>query len=264
MQIVILGSGTSHGVPMIGCDCAVCRSTDKRNKRTRPAIAVQGPQGTILVDTPPELRLQAIACNLRAVDVVLFTHSHADHLMGLDDLRRYNDLMGKEIPIYADAQTLEDIRRVFRYVFVETQAGGGKPRLQLREVQPCMELCGLQIETLLVYHGQLPVLAYRFYSPLAGCSAAYVTDVSYIPPETMEKLHHLDLLIIDAVRYDPHPTHFGLWQTLEVIEILKPKQALLTHLSHHFDHATLCKETPPHVAPAYDGQIVCLGAKEES
>ncbi|CCW35951.1 metal-dependent hydrolase, beta-lactamase superfamily I [Chthonomonas calidirosea] len=258
LEIIILGSGTSHGVPMIGCDCAVCRSNDPRNKRTRPSIAVKGPNGTILVDTPPELRLQAIACNLRTVDAVLFTHTHADHLMGLDDLRRYNDLMGKEIPIYGDASTLEDIRRVFRYVFIETQAGGGKPRLQLFEVQSPMELCGLIVEAFYVLHGHLPVLAYRFRNPQTQSCMAYVTDVSHIPPEAMEKLYHLDLLIIDAVRYDPHPTHFGLWQTLEVIEQLQPKQALLTHLSHHFDHTTLCAETPAHVNPAYDGQVIRL------
>lgn len=243
---------------MIGCDCAVCCSNDPRNKRTRPSIVVKSQVGAILIDTPPELRLQAIACNLRAIDAVLFTHTHADHLMGLDDLRRYNDLMGREIPVYGDAQTLEDIRRVFRYVFMQTQAGGGKPRLQLFEVQPQMELCGLHIEAFYVLHGSLPVLAYRFNDPQTKRSAAYVTDVSFIPDEAMTKLFGLDLLIIDAVRYEPHPTHFGLWQTLEIIEQLRPQQALLTHLSHRFDHATLCAETPAHVNPAYDGQIIRL------
>jgi len=252
MRVIILGSGTSHGVPMIGCDCAVCASPNPKNKRFRPSIAVQNEGKTILVDTTPELRMQALASGLNRVDAVLFTHTHADHIFGLDDLRRFNDLSGEEIPIYGDAGTLDDIRRIFRYVFIETQTGGGKPRLTLHLVPESFELFGLRIEAFYVMHGQLPVLAYRFNN------FAYVTDVNFIPDAARARLHHLDLLILDAVRYKPHATHFGLYEALAVVEELKPRQALLTHLSHHFDHDTTNAELPPGVALAYDGQTIDL------
>src|SRR5579884_621084 len=225
MEIIVLGSGTSHGVPMIGCDCAVCRSENPKNKRTRPSILVRNAGHAILVDTTPELRLQALVNDVRRVDAVLFTHTHADHIFGLDDLRRFNDLSGEEIPIYGDSATLADIRRIYPYVFTETQAGGGKPRLSLHEVERQFELFGLRIRSFYVQHGSLPVLAYRFDQPGdPPKSAAYVTDVSYIPPESFAELADLDLLILDAVRFEPHPTHFGLYQALDVALRLKPRQ----------------------------------------
>jgi phosphoribosyl 1,2-cyclic phosphate phosphodiesterase len=247
---------------MIGCDCAVCRSDNPKNRRFRPSILVRTEAGTILVDTTPELRMQALANDLRRVDAVLFTHTHADHIFGLDDLRRFNDLMNAEIPVYGDDATLADIRRIYNYIFKETQAGGGKPRLTLTPVAPEFDLFGLHIASFYVLHGQLPVLAYRFDQPASGetpaRSAAYVTDVNYIPPDSMAKLYGLDLLILDAVRYKPHVTHFGLYQALDVIAELKPRRALLTHLSHHFDHDTVNAELPAGVELAYDGQSVPL------
>jgi len=257
-----LGSGTSHGVPMIGCDCAVCCSDNPKNKRFRPSILVRTAEGAILVDTTPELRLQALANDVRRVDAVLFTHTHADHIFGLDDLRRYNDLSGAEIPVYGDEGILADIRRIYPYIFTETQAGGGKPRLTLHLIPPDFELYGLRIRSFYVLHGRLPVLAYRFDQPATAAgparSAAYVTDVSSIPPEAMERLHGLDLLLLDAVRYDPHPTHFGLYQALDVIAELQPRCALLTHLSHRLDHDTVNAQIPANVELAYDGQTILL------
>lgn len=258
MNITILGSGTSHGVPMIGCRCAVCTSSEPRNKRMRPSIVVKSSEGSILVDTTPELRFQALAAGLDQVDAVLMTHTHADHIFGLDDLRRFNDLSGEEIPVYGTPSVLEDIRRIYNYIFMQTQLGGGKPRINLVELQPHFQLCGLDIETFTVMHGSLHVQSYRFTDRTTGKSAAYVTDVNFIPPESMAKLHNLDLLILDAVRYHPHSTHFGLHEALEIVEILKPVQTLLTHLSHDFDHNRLCSETPAGVDPAYDGQIIVL------
>lgn len=252
MRVIVLGSGTSHGVPMIGCDCAVCTSPNPKNRRFRPSIAVQNEGRTILVDTTPELRLQALACGLNRVDAVLFTHTHADHIFGLDDLRRFNDLSGEEIPIYGDEGTLADIRRIFLYVFTETQAGGGKPRLTLHRIPESFDLFGLHVESFYVMHGQLPVLAFRFND------FAYVTDVNFIPDAAKAKLYNLDLLILDAVRHQPHATHFGLYQALEVVAELQPRLALFTHLSHHFDHDRTNAELPSGVALAYDGQTIEL------
>ncbi len=262
MEILILGSGTSHGVPMIGCDCAVCRSDNPKNRRFRPSILVSNDSGAILVDTTPELRLQALANDVRRVDAVLFTHTHADHIFGLDDLRRFNDLSGEDIPVYGDEDTLAAIRRIFPYIFTETQEGGGKPRLALHLVPPDFTMFGLRIRSFYVLHGKLPVLAYRFDRPATDTeparSAAYVTDVSHIPPDSMALLHDLDLLILDAVRPDPHPTHFGLNQALEVIAELQPRRALLTHLSHRFEHEAVNAQLPANVELAYDGQRITL------
>src|SRR5437660_714824 len=147
MEILVLGSGTSHGVPMIGCDCQVCRSEDPHDRRFRPSILVRHEGKAILVDTSPELRMQSLAFDVKQVDAVLFTHTHADHMMGLDDLRRFNDLSGREMPVYGDSNTLNDIRRSFPYIFKETQAGGGKPRLTLHEVERDFELFGLHIRS---------------------------------------------------------------------------------------------------------------------
>lgn len=262
MEIVILGSGTSHGVPMIGCDCAVCRSDNPKNKRMRPSILVRNAGGAILVDTTPELRLQALANDVRRVDAVLMTHSHADHIFGMDDLRRFNDMTNAEIPVYGDEPTLADIRRIYAYIFKPTQAGGGKPRLTLHPLTPELELFGLRIHSFHVLHGSLPVVAYRFDQP-AGKSnpavrAAYVTDVSHIPADVLPRLANLDLLLLDAVRFEPHPTHFGLYQALDIVAQLKPRQTLFTHLSHHFDHDSVNSQLPADVALAYDGQVVTL------
>jgi len=262
MEIFVLGSGTSHGVPMIGCECAVCRSENPRNKRFRPSLLVRNEGRNLLIDTTPELRVQSLALGLRQVDAVLYTHTHADHIFGLDDLRRFNDLSGEEIPVYGDAGILADIRRIYPYIFKETQMAGGKPRLTLHEVEPAFTLFGLQITAFYVMHGKLPVLAYRFDQPPTPTapvrSAAYVTDVSSIPPDAMDRLQNLDLLFLDAVRFEPHPTHFGLYQALEVITELKPRRAYLTHLSHHFEHEAVNAQLPAGVELSYDGLAVSL------
>jgi len=252
MKVTILGSGTSHGVPMIGCTCEVCLSPDPRNRRFRPSICVENEGRVILVDTTPELRLQSLAFGLNRVDAVLITHTHADHIFGLDDLRRFNDLSGEVIPVYGEPAALDDIRRIFPYIFDPPQQGGGTPKLDLLPVPRSFDLFGIHIESFTVMHGRLPVLAYRFND------AAYVTDTNHIPPESMEMLRNLDLLILDAVRYNPHSTHFGLWQAVEVADRLKAKRVLFTHLSHHFDHEKTNSELPPHMQLAHDGQVIEL------
>ena len=257
-----MGSGTSHGVPMIGCDCPVCRSENPKNRRFRPSLLVRNEGKSLLIDTGPELRLQSLAFDVRRVDAVLFTHTHADHIFGLDDLRRFNDLMDVEIPVYGDEATLSDIRRIYPYIFTSTQTGGGKPRLTLHEVKRSFVMFGLKISSFYVMHGKLPVLSYRFdqlaTQSTPARSAAYVTDVNYIPPEAMAQLHNLDLLILDAVRYEPHSTHYGLYEAVAIRNQLKPKRTLLTHLSHDFDHDTVNAELPDHIQLAYDGQLIRL------
>jgi len=258
MEILTLGSGTSHGVPMIGCECEVCRSQNPKNKRFRPSVTVTGSEGTILVDTTPELRLQSLTFEVMHVEAVLMTHSHADHLFGLDDLRRFNDLADREMPVYASPDVQDDIRRVFDYIFKPTQTGGGKPRIMLHDLESDFRLCGLRVRPLDVLHGKLPVKAFRFDDPKTGGSFGYVTDVSTIPDKAKEALRDLDLLFMDAVRYEPHPTHFGLYQALDAIAELKPKRAYLTHLSHHFEHERTNAELPFNVELAYDGlRIEC-------
>jgi phosphoribosyl 1,2-cyclic phosphate phosphodiesterase len=252
MRVTVLGSGTSHGVPMIGCQCPVCTSANPRNRRFRPSIAVESGEQTILVDTTPELRLQALTFGLARVDAVFLTHTHADHIFGLDDLRRFNDLSGREIPVYGDAASLEDVRRIYRYIFTATQEGGGKPRIALHEMPPAMELHGLRIQAFPVLHGDLPVLAYRFED------FAYVTDVSQIPPDSWERLRGVHTLILDAVRLSPHATHFCLSEALEVVRELRPERAYFTHLSHDFDHDVVNAQLPAGVELAYDGLTLDL------
>ena len=256
MKVTVLGSGTSHGVPMIGCECAVCRSTDPRNKRLRPSILVTADDGAnILVDTPPEMRLALLASQVKRLDAILYTHSHADHIFGLDDVRTFNYRTGKAMPVYAEPSVLDDLRRIYAYIFKPTQAGGGKPQVELHSIAPNQPLLlhGVDILPLRVSHGRLPILAYKF-----GPRFAYVTDVSAIPPETWPHLENLDLLMLDAVRRAPHETHFHLDAALETIALLQPKRTLLTHLSHDYDYAATNAELPPGVELAFDGQVVNL------
>jgi phosphoribosyl 1,2-cyclic phosphate phosphodiesterase len=256
MKFTVFGSGTSHGVPMIGCSCAVCRSDNPRNHRNRSCLVVTSDNGeNIVVDTPPEFRLMAIKFGLTNVDHVLYTHSHADHIFGMDDLRIFNWRRTEPIPLYAEDNVLCDIKRAFSYCFTETQKGGGKPQLDLHSVMPgdLLNLAGIEIRPLRVMHGNVPILAYKF-----GQKVAFVTDVSHIPEETWEQLYGLDYLFLDAVRRQPHETHFHLDKSLEVVAALKPKQAYFVHLSHDYDHDVTNAELPDGVELAYDGLQVAV------
>jgi phosphoribosyl 1,2-cyclic phosphate phosphodiesterase len=257
LSVTFLGTGTSTGVPMIGCTCAVCTSSDPHNKRTRVSIVVSaankndGTPQNILVDTTPEMRLQLIREDLNRVEAVLMTHSHADHIFGLDDIRQINFRHNMVMPIYSSTETLEHLRRAFDYVFRVTQAGGGKPQLDLKDLNPLESVTmpnGIDVLPLPIFHGTMPIYGYKF-----GSSLAYLTDVSEIPDETLPHLYGLDTLILGAIRYEPHPTHFNIAQALEVIEAVKPKRAFFTHISHYLDHETVNRELPSHVRLAYDG-----------
>ncbi len=203
---------------------------------------------SILVDTAPELRQQAIRSHIRRVDAILYTHSHADHIFGLDDVRRFNEMQGGDLPVFGRPQVLDDLRRAFRYAFIETQLGGGKPRLALTPLEgDRLEWGGLTIEAIPVLHGNQEVLAFRFGS------FAYVTDLSVLPPESRERLRGLDTLILDALRWEPHPTHFSIEEALAVVENLRPRQAYFTHMAHTVSHADAERRLPAHARLAYDG-----------
>lgn len=250
LTLTFLGTGTSHGVPSIACHCPVCTSDDPRNQRYRCSVLLRYNGRSVVIDTATELRLQAIRVGMDQLDAVLFTHSHADHIGGLDDVRPFCERQGAPIPCYGAPRTLRDIRRRFDYIFKPTQEGGGKPKLQMIPIRGPIDLFGLEVVPVLVYHGELPVLGFRF-GP-----AAYVTDTNRIPPRSMGLLRGLDLLVLDALRWRPHPTHFSVDEALEVIRELRPRRSYLTHLTHDLDHVRTNRVLPPGVELAYDG--LCL------
>ncbi len=238
---------------MIGCDCATCRSDDPRDRRWRPSILLEMAGGpSVLVDTSPDLRSQALAFDVRRVDAILFTHAHADHLLGLDEVRRYNVLQDRAIPCYGDAQTIAEIRRVFAYAFNAPQEGGGIPKIELFRVAGPFCLGRHTFAPVPVLHGTQPVLAYRV-GPFA-----YVTDCSAIPEASWPLLEGVQVLVIDALRDRPHPTHFTVAQALETIERLRPRTAYLTHICHDLSHAATDARLPAGVQVAYDGLRVDL------
>ncbi|HEY8418338.1 MAG TPA: MBL fold metallo-hydrolase [Limnochordales bacterium] len=253
MELLFLGTGTSVGVPVIGCDCPVCTSPDPRNQRFRSSVLLRHRDVHILIDTAPELRQQALRYGLRRVDAVLLTHNHADHIFGFDDLRRFNHLQGRPIPVYGAPDTLENIRCIFSYAFRPAQPGGSKPEVELHPIDGVFQLGDLTFTPIPVLHGQMPVTGYRVGD------VAYVTDVSHIPPASLELLRDLDVLVLGALRFRPHPTHMSIAEALEVIAELKPRRAFLTHLSHDVDYELTTRKLPPPVRLAYDGLRVQAG-----
>ncbi|NLG83883.1 MAG: MBL fold metallo-hydrolase [Firmicutes bacterium] len=251
LRVTLLGTGTSHGVPTIACDCPVCTSPDPRNRRHRTAAYLELPGGAVLIDTPPELRLQALTFGLRRVDAVLLTHTHADHIAGLDDLRRFNELAGGSIPVYGHREAMADIRARWHYIFdPTTQGGGGKPDLTLCPVEGPFPLLGETVIPIPARHGRLLVYGYRIRG------FAYLTDCSELPPSSRELLRGLEVLVLGAIRRRPHETHFNLEQALAVVADVRPLQTFFTHLTHELDYETTNRELPPEVALAYDGLVI--------
>jgi phosphoribosyl 1,2-cyclic phosphate phosphodiesterase len=248
LYITVLGSGTSTGVPMIGCQCEVCTSTDPRDNRMRPSILVRYAGKGILIDTTPDFRTQALRAPIDRVDAILYTHAHADHILGLDDVRPFNYMQRAVIPIYAKQETLDAIQRVFRYAFEPEPGQTSVPRLKLHPIgEEPFDLFGLTIEPLKIMHGKAEILGYRF-GP-----AAYITDQSDIPQETILRLRGLDVLFLDALRHKPHPTHSTVEQSLKWVEELKPQRTFFTHMGHELGHARTEETLPPGVRLAYDG-----------
>ena len=250
-RVTFLGTGTSHGVPMIACECATCTSADPRDQRLRPSVLVDLPGGrSLLIDAAPDLRAQALRHGIRRIDAILFTHAHADHVLGLDETRRFTALQGCAMPCYGDPETITEIRRVFAYAFRSVQQGGGVPRLELIPVTAAFEAAGQRVVPVPVLHGDLPIYGYRLGS------FAYLTDCSRIPESSWPLLEGVRVLVIDALRDTPHPTHFTVGQALEAVERVAPDRALLTHVSHDLGHAATSSRLPPRVELAYDGLSV--------
>ena len=250
MKLTILGCGTSFGVPMIGCTCPVCASDDPRNKRTRASILVTAGDKNILVDTATDLRAQSIANGIDHIDAVLYTHPHAEHIHGIDELRRFNWIQGSSIPCYGSPETLGRIRQVFSYIFLTPGKPGWQPNLTTHEVEEPFELFGMGITPIELMHGDLPIFGYRF----GNC--AYITDFSELPDDSEEMLQGLDTLIIEALRFEPHLSHINLDQALEIIDRLKPGRAVLTHMAHQFEYKELTARLPKGVEPGYDGLVI--------
>jgi phosphoribosyl 1,2-cyclic phosphate phosphodiesterase len=247
LKITVLGSGTSAGVPTIGCHCDVCTSSDPRDNRLRPSILISYQDRNVLVDTTPDFRTQALRAKINHLDAVIFTHSHADHLMGLDDVRPFNFRQKGRIPIYASSDTLEAIRRCFPYIFDGLKKESHVPQLELRPIDGPFDLFGTEFVPVPVLHGSKPIYGFRFGA------AAYLTDHSEIPEPSMEQLRGLDVLFLDALRYKPHPTHSTVDRSVETVGKLAPKRAFFTHICHDLPHERTESRLPANVHLAYDG-----------
>jgi phosphoribosyl 1,2-cyclic phosphate phosphodiesterase len=250
VKVTFLGTGTSTGVPVPTCSCAVCLSADPKDKRLRPSILLEWDGATVLVDTATDLRQQALRHGLMHLDAVLYTHAHADHVFGLDELRMYNWRRGGPIPVYGSAHTLAAVRRTFWYVFEDVEAGGGKPALDLHAVETPFALHGRTIVPVPLHHGRLPILGYR-----TG-AFAYLTDVSEIPAASYPLLRDLDVLVISALRLRPHPTHMHVARALEEAARIGARRTLFTHVAHEIAHAEVSSTLPAGVELAYDGLAV--------
>jgi phosphoribosyl 1,2-cyclic phosphate phosphodiesterase len=253
-QITVLGSGTSVGVPTIGCPCDVCASTDPRDNRLRPSILVSCEGRKILIDTTPDFRAQALRIKMRRLDAVIFTHAHADHIMGLDDVRPFNFRQKENIPVYASPETMAAIRQSFPYIFDGRKSESNIPRLDTRLINGApFDVFGLEFTPVPILHGSATIYGFRFGA------AAYLTDHSDIPAASMEMLRGLDVLFLDALRYKPHPTHTTVDRAVAIAAELQPRRAFLTHICHDLGHARAESLLPPHVRLAYDGLELRVG-----
>lgn len=246
-RLTVLGSGTSMGVPTIGCECAVCQSPDPRDRRTRPSIMLEYGGKVVLIDTTPDFRQQAIREKIRRLDAVLYTHAHADHILGLDDVRPLSYLQPNKIPLYAHPDAAAQIRHSFRYIFEGNYKFGGLAQVELHHIAGAFELFGARFQPVKVLHGDAEILGFRFGA------AAYLTDHSEVPEESFERLQNLDILFLDALRHKPHPTHSTVDNSLRIVERLQPKRAFFTHICHDLQHEATNAALPANVRLSYDG-----------
>lgn len=251
-EMVIMGSGTSMGVPIVGCRCNVCLSNNPRNRRTRTGVLVRAPEGEFIIDAGPELRFQLIRERATIVRAALMTHAHADHILGIDDLRIFGYQLNEAIPIFCEPLVESQLRTTFAYAFTDPATHSHQfavPKLRFETITAgqSFSLLGLPVETLRLKHGDLPTLGFRIGN------VAFCTDVSTIPAETKERLRGLDVLVLDALRPEPHPTHLHVDAAVTLIRQLQPRLAYLTHMSHDLDYDQLRNTLPPGIEPAYDG-----------
>lgn len=247
MYLRFLGTGTSMGVPVIGCRCAVCTSPDPRNRRTRTSALVRTANQHILIDAGPDFRTQALAAGLQHVDAVLLTHAHFDHVAGLDDLRPLT-MYGDPMPIYGSAETISAVHERFAYAFdANPSQGSTRPGLDTRVVAAPFAIGATTITPVEVLHGTWAITGYR----IGGLG--YVTDASTLPPDAWAQLANLDVLVLNALRQTPHPTHLSIPEALDVIARLRPRRAYLVHMNHSIEHAATQATLPPNVFLAYDG-----------
>lgn len=253
MEVVFLGTGTSQGVPMIACRCRVCTSEDRRDRRTRASVHVVLGGTRVQVDAAPELRLQCLAEDVRAVDVFILTHGHADHVLGMDDLRRFCDVNGGQaLPVHGSAAGLERVRQVFPYA-VEGPRVGGYPRFDLREFPEVLELPGGVVRATPLPHGAVQTLGLVFEEATTARRVAYFTDCKAVPPAAVELAREADVLVLDGLRPEPHATHLSIPEAIEVAAEIGARETWLTHLTHAVLHAELEPTLPAGVRLAYDG-----------
>jgi phosphoribosyl 1,2-cyclic phosphate phosphodiesterase len=251
MKITFLGTGTSQGVPLIGCQCVVCKSADARDKRTRTSILVESDDKTLVVDVGPDFRQQFLRENILKLDAVLLTHEHKDHLAGLDEVRAFNYLQKKAMPVYATERVQHAIRREYAYIF-EEPSYPGIPKIDMHTIGlEKFDAEGIPVVPIEVMHHQLPVLGFRFGN------FTYITDANYISPKEKQKIKGSEVLVLNALRREEHISHYTLAQALELVEELKPKMAYFTHISHQLGlHEEVEKELPANVRIAFDGLVV--------
>ncbi|MHB0887339.1 MBL fold metallo-hydrolase [Acidithiobacillus sp.] len=250
MRITFLGTGSSAGTPVMTCRCRVCCSNDPRNQRLRASILVEEEGVRLLVDTGPDLRQQILRAGVVGINAVLFTHFHADHINGIDDLRAFNFAQKEIIPCFSDARTAQELQARFRYCFLPPDATWAKPSLSITEILEALDFGPLQVTPITLLHGKLPIFGYRFNN------VAYLTDLKTIPDESLALLQDLDLLIIDCLRYEEHPTHLNVEEALLWARRIGARRTYLTHMTHDVDYAELAALLPPRVIPAYDGLVL--------
>lgn len=251
MKVTFLGTGTSQGVPVIACECAVCSSADPRDKRFRSSILVQYNEKSIVVDTGPDFRMQMLRCGIKDLDAILFTHAHRDHLSGLDDIRGFNYHMQRAIDVYCEKRVEAAIRRDFFYAFEEPKYPG-VPEMNIHILKnQAFELFGKEIIPIQVYHHQLPVLGFRFGD------FVYITDANRIEPHEMDKIRGCEVLVLNTLRREQHISHFNLQEAVDLVNYLQPSQAYFTHLSHQMGlHQQVEDELPDHIHLAYDNLVL--------
>lgn len=255
--MTFLGTGTSVGVPVIGCDCSICRSEDPRNKRSRSSVLVRAGDVAVLVDSGPDLRMQALREGLREIDAVIYTHGHLDHVAGFDELRAFCWRKTEPLPLHATPECMETLQRMFRWAFFPDRVVEGYVRPDGRLIEGPFSYGALEITPLLVEHASVETMGYRFDHPGAK-SIAYLPDVKRIPDETMALLRGVDVLVVDALRTQPHPTHFSLSEALEAAHEIGAKEVWLTHLSHEYDFSEWEEKLPSGVRMAWDGLTISL------